>query len=88
MFHILYLVMRLLAVNRKKYKQKKTQPDFPTGCASKVLIIFFQQIYRLPIGVYPLGHHQPSVFLRLICSMIVTLNHLYLFLSREITNFH
>jgi len=88
MFHILYLVLQFLAAIREKYKQKTQPAVFPTGCASKVLIIFFTANNRLPVGFYPSGHHQRLVFLRLICFIMVILNHLCPILSREITNIY
>jgi len=83
--------LQFLAAIREKYKQKTQPAVFPTGCASKVLIIFFTANNRLPVGFYPSGHHQQLVFLRLICFMMLILNHDSLFLSRKIieiqTNF-
>jgi hypothetical protein len=79
-----------LTLNRIFYPQipintnKKSSLLFQQAAYPKTLINCLWQITaRLP-GYFPAGHHQLTLFLRLICLITPILNHIPLSLSRTI----
>jgi hypothetical protein len=63
---------------------KKSSLLFQQAALAKTLINCLWQITaRLP-GYFPAGHHQLTLFLRLICLITPALNHIPLSLSRTI----
>jgi hypothetical protein len=69
-------------LKRLKIQIKKSLP-FPTGYIIRNSNKFFSANCRLPVGIYPTGHHQLPVFLRLICLITPILNQFQAGLSRR-----
>jgi hypothetical protein len=80
--HISNPLLQLFMLKRLKIQIKKAC-RFRQAALFAILTNFFSANCRLPVGIYPTGHHQLPVFLRLICLITPILNQFQAGLSRR-----